>query len=534
MSASRESSLQDQDRDQGLEARPACYSSALQELLCIITLTFAPACTAMTAGAYLISIDDTSNYFKLDGGSVSWLVGSINLSNGASLLFMGSLADHLGRKNSIIIGFSLYAVFSLIGGFMKNFVALCVMRALSGVFVSLSVPSAFGTLGAVYKEGSRRKNKFNSVLSAGNPLGAVVGYLGGSICCQLIGSWRSIHYFFAILYGFLTIIAVYSVPMDKKLNLKELTTVFKSLDYGGAFLSLAGVLLMCFSLTQADATEDKWHTPYIIALLVVGIVLMVGFVFYEIYVPAEPLIPMKIFKNKEFSICCAVIFMSWLGFQGCFAYYACLYFEKILKNSPLLATAKFCPMFISGVLVNVFAGMTLHVIPYKYLMLLGTTCFTIAHILYATMSMSRSYWSGPFLAFIIVVVGADLTFNVGSMVTYSSVTAELQSSASGLLNTVSQLAAIIGLGISSAIVSSKNPYYGTTEELDNLHLLWYSFRCAFYFGVGCCAAGIGLSLFLDIGVFHVAADIIDPEKTQIQNPDEEKQIDSINENVMNS
>ncbi|GME96354.1 unnamed protein product [Ambrosiozyma monospora] len=323
-----------------MEKRPKVFKSDAQELLCIMTLTFAPACVSMSMGAYTVSINDTIEDLNIKGSLSTWLVGAISLANGATLILMGSLADSLGRRNCILLGYFAYAMFSLIGGFMQSLVSLCVLRALSGVLISLALTSSFGFVGATYVEGSKRKNRFNAVISAGNPLGNVVGNICGAICVQFIGSWRDCHYFYAILYTMLTILAWYCIPNDKEFNWEELKKTLKELDYVGGFLSLAGFALICFSLTQVDVTERRWHTPYIIALLVVGIVLVIAMLIWESYVPKRPLIPMRIWKNTNFTLCAIIMFFDWVAFTGMFTYYTVLYLEQILKNTPILTAAK--------------------------------------------------------------------------------------------------------------------------------------------------------------------------------------------------
>ncbi|CDK24795.1 unnamed protein product [Kuraishia capsulata CBS 1993] len=488
------------------EKRPAQFKTFFQELLCLGTLVFAPAAASMSQTAYQISLNKVSEEFNVTGGLLTWAVTSISLANGSVLLFMGGLADGIGRKNAIVISFIAYALFSLIGGFMHNFVALCIMRAIQGMFVAGAVPAGAAVVGTSYMAG-KRKNKAMACFAAGAPIGAVLGFVVGGVCCQVL-SWRAVQFFYTILFGLLSITAYFSIPNDKVITMKAIKETFKDLDYGGTLLSVAGFVLICFSLTQVDATKKEWKTPYIIALLIVGFFLIVGLGFYEYYVPKNPLMPPRLWKNGNFVCVISIMCFSWMSFNGSITFYAILYFEEVLKYSPLHTTACFLPLPVAGIMVNIFAGLTLHKIPGKFLVIVGQIGFLIAGILWATQSIHRLYWSGPFLSFICLVIGADLTYNVANQVTLSAIPKHMQGKAAGVFNMSIQLAASVALGITSAIVSARNPYYGTSEETKHIPELFDGFKNAYYFAIGCSSISLLLAVFvLKVGTTGNAKDL---------------------------
>ncbi|GMF45982.1 unnamed protein product [[Candida] boidinii] len=343
------------------ESRPSCFTSAFQEYLCVLVLAFAPSAASMASSSFQVSLTELSSYFDVVGGKLTWSVSSVMLANGSCLLLMGGLADAFGRRNTLLFGYISYTISAIIGGFMKNYVALCIFRALQGMFVAASVPSAAGFLGATYKNG-RRKNMVMSIFAAGAPVGGSLGLVLGAVFAQIF-NWRAVHFFLAIFFGILTILAFIVMPSDKKVNWTEAMKILKSLDYLGSFISLSGVTLICFSLTQADSVETKWHTGYVIALLVVGIVLIGCFIVYESYVPKRPVMPMQMWKSKSFCLAMGIAAFAYMEFFGVLNYYAALYFEQIRNYSAIITGVCFLTQPIAGTLVNIFAGLTMHLIP---------------------------------------------------------------------------------------------------------------------------------------------------------------------------
>jgi MFS family permease len=501
------------------EQRPPIFTSMFHEYICIFLCTFGPAAASMSSTAYQTMLLPLSEYFGIQGGKLVWSVSSVMLANGACLLLMGGIADAFGRKNAMIIGFSMYAIFSLICGFMHNFVLLCLFRGLQGAAVACSTPAAAGFLGSTYKN-SKRKNMVMSCFGIGAPVGGALGYFIAGVCVVAL-DWRAVQFFLTILFGILAILVIFFIPNDKKVDIKHCKNVFLNLDYGGALISLTSFTFICFSLTNVDATENRWRTPYIIALLVVGVALIPAFAIYELYIPKNPLMPMQLYKNKNFCLCMIIATFSWLLFQGMLGYNSVLYFENIRGYPIMIVACCFLTQPIAGTLVNIFAGFTMHKIPGKYLMSTGTLGFLGTALVWSTMSIDRNYFLGPFWAFILSVIGADLIYNISNRVTLSSLEKKLQSRGAGTFNTIIQLSAAVGLGINSTIITSKYPAYGTPQQNDDPAGLLHAMKYSFYVGIALSGSAFILTLFLKVGVIGInnKADT-DGNSRAIQEPSE--------------
>lgn len=480
------------------EQRPPIFKTAFHEFICVFLCTFGPAAASMASSAYQTLLKSTSEYFDIDGGKLTWSVSSVMLANGSCLLLMGGIADAFGRKNAMIIGFSLYAIFSLIAGFMHNFVLLCLFRGLQGAAVACSTPAAAGFLGSTYKD-SKRKNMVMSCFGIGAPVGGASGFFIAGVCVVAL-DWRATQFFLSILFGCLTISVIIFMPNDKKINWKHSKYIFKNLDYIGALLSLSAFVLICFSLTDADNAPKRWKTGYIIALLIVGCFLVAMFVIYEIYVPKNPLMPMQLYKNKNFCLCMIIASFSWMVFFGMLNYNAIIYFESIKNYSAIITACCMLTQPITGTLVNIFAGFTMHLIPGRILISIGTLGFLGASIIWATISIDRNYFEGPFWAFILTVIGADLIYNISNRVTLSSLEKKLQSRGAGTFNTIIQLSSAVALGLNSTIIMSKYSNYGTSQQNNDLPALLHAMKYSYYFGIALAGSAFIITLFLKIGV----------------------------------
>jgi hypothetical protein len=114
--------------------------------------------------------------------------------------------------------------------------------------------------------------------------------------------------------------------------------------------------------------------------------------------------------------------MLCLGFMGFMAaeFWLALYMQQIQKLSALEITARLLPMVINGVLVNVVCGLILHKVSNKLLMLIASLSYTTAFVIMSFMKEDSSYWAYYFPPLFLMVVGADIEFNVANVSYFSS------------------------------------------------------------------------------------------------------------------
>jgi predicted MFS family arabinose efflux permease len=103
-----------------------------------------------------------------------------------------------------------------------------------------------------------------------------------------------------------------------------------------------------------------------------------------------------------------------LGFMGFSAvtFYLSLYLQEVKHQTALEITVKLLPMVVSGVLVNVVCGLVLHRVSNKVLTGIGALAYTASFLILSFMKEDATYWAFIFPALVLVVVGADIQFNV--------------------------------------------------------------------------------------------------------------------------
>lgn len=178
------------------------------------------------------------------------------------------------------------------------------------------------------------------------------------------------------------------------------------------------------------------------------------------------------------------------------SFFIALYFQKVWHMSALMTAVHLLPMAVSGIIVNIIAGLILHRVSNKLLMYIGSSSYMVAALLLALNRESSSYWAFCFPAFAIQVIGADLEFNVANMYVMSSMPPSRQSVAGGIFQTAAKLCMTLGLGVGTAVFNS-------VQQSPSLAGYWdvetQPYSAVFWFSMASAAASVCLVPFLKIG-----------------------------------
>src|SRR6266571_3695124 len=100
-----------------------------------------------------------------------------SLTQGTFVLMAGRLGAVYGHKNLLLLGGLWFTVFTIINGFIKNFIAFNTIRALAGIGGGIILPNAVAMI-AITNPPGKARNLSLGFFGASAPIG---GYLGGII-----------------------------------------------------------------------------------------------------------------------------------------------------------------------------------------------------------------------------------------------------------------------------------------------------------------------------------------------------------------
>ncbi|KAJ5783548.1 uncharacterized protein N7518_009225 [Penicillium psychrosexuale] len=470
--------------------RPRCFTSTFQEVLFVLTATMAIGQQSFFQGCIVGVTASIGKDLHMNSAEITWINAGASLTSGAFLLTFGKLADMFGRKMLFTIGMGGFTISLLIAGFATNAIYMDVFSGILGLFAAAVVPPAVGALGATYEKPSKRKNLAFACFSAGNPLGFVGGMIISGVAAHL-ASWRASFWALAVVYGVFTVLTVWTVPADGFARTPLSVQALKQFDILGMALVVVGFAFFSSSLSLAADAPDGWKTGYVLALFIVGFFLLLAFLYWQSVTP-HPLMPLWVWRDRNFSLLIGTCCLGFMGFSAT-SFYLALYLQNVKHLSALEITVQLLPMVVSGVLVNVVCGLLLHRVSNKVLTGIGALAYTASFLILSLMKQDATYWAFIFPGLVLVVVGADIQFNVTNMYVMSTLPPSEQSIAGGIFNTVNKLCSNLGLGIATSVQSSVALRMTASSPAIQPYLSVYWFAAA--------ASGVSLVLvpFLTIG-----------------------------------
>ncbi|KAJ7726975.1 major facilitator superfamily domain-containing protein, partial [Mycena olivaceomarginata] len=212
-----------------------------------------------------------------------------------------------------------------------------------------------------------------------------------------------------------------------------------------------------FVLGQGQLAPHGWRTPYIIASLVIGVVLIVAFIFWEHRLETKeglrpPLMKLTLWTRARgrFAVIQIIAFLEWSAFLSWY-FWVQVYYEDFVKLTPVHTAVRLLPMTVAGLLCNVFVMLAVGRIDFAVLIAVGTSFTGIGALLFALIQPSAPYWAYGFPSPIVSVFGADFVFAAGTLFVAKISLPHEQSLAGGIFQTLTQLGTAFGLAITTIV-----------------------------------------------------------------------------------
>lgn len=103
--------------------------------------------------------------------------------------------------------------------------------------------------------------------------------------------------------------------------LRNPAALLTQLDLFGLLLFTAGLTLVLLPMTLAARFPDKWSSPHIIVMLVVGVVCLIAFPVWEIKFAKSPILSLELLKNRTVVGGSGVVFFAFCSFYIYQPYY---------------------------------------------------------------------------------------------------------------------------------------------------------------------------------------------------------------------
>ena len=230
---------------------------------------------------------------------VNWVLTSYIVAAAIMTSPLGWTASRIGRKKLFIICTAGFTVASMLCGIAQSIEQMVAFRLLQGIFGAALVPLSQAVMLDIYPPAMR--GSAMAIWGMGVMLGPIMGpTLGGWLTDAY--SWRWV-FFVNLPFGILTVLGL-SAFMRETPTRKDIPFSW----FGFLTLSLGiGALQMMLDRGQDQGWFDSNE------IVIEAILAVVGFYFFfaDALTSKRPFIPLKIFRDWNFSV--AVVFMFLIG-----------------------------------------------------------------------------------------------------------------------------------------------------------------------------------------------------------------------------
>ena len=354
----------------------------------------------------------------------------------------GKLGDLLGRKGLFIGALTVFLVGSAIGGLAQDMTWLIVARAVQGIGGGGLMILSQAIIADVVPV--RERSKYMGVMGAVFGVSSVAGPLLGGWFTESIG-WRWA-FWINIPLG---LAAIASAAVFLRLPRHHTKVRF---DVWGT-ITMAIAVTSIILVASWGGTEHEWGSPTINALIVLAVVFSAAFVLAE-HRAAEPIIPLSVFRNRNFVLATSAGLFVGVAMFGTIAYLP-TYLQMVAGVDATVSGLLMIPMILGLMAAALTTGqLAARTGRYKWMPIASMIVLGVGLWLLSTLTPTTPLW--VLLAYLFIVgSGVGLAMQILVLVVQNSFPDRQVGTATGANNFFREIGASLGAAVVGALFTSR-------------------------------------------------------------------------------
>ncbi len=373
---------------------------------------------------------------------LSWVVTGYALATAASTPIWGKLGDLYGRRGMYMWSIVIFLIGSALSGISQNMNELIGFRALQGLGAGGLIVGAMAIIGDLIPP--RDRGRYQALIGGMMPIAFVGGPLVGGLLTDHL-SWRWVFYI-NIPLGIAALVVTGLFMHLPKQRIKA------RIDYVGAVLLTVGVVSLTLAASWGGS-QYPWGSWQIISLFATSAVFLAAFVYAETRV-AEPILPLRLFANRNFSVAQILSFLVGAGMFGAVNFLP-QYMQNVLGASATASGLLLLPLMFGMLIVMLGTGqITSRTGRYREFPIIGSALMVVGMLLLLFLGVNTTTVVASALT-LVLGIGMGFVMQNTMLITQNSVELRDMGAASGSVTLFRTVGGSLGVALLGSIYVSQ-------------------------------------------------------------------------------
>ncbi|RUS17289.1 major facilitator superfamily domain-containing protein [Endogone sp. FLAS-F59071] len=425
-----------EEAGQGVPKSQLSTTSKILLFIGLVLAVFLGSLDGTIVSTCLPVIASTFNAFD----SITWVAVSYLLTFNALQPLYGKFSDIFGH--TMLFAICSFLIGSAGCGAATSSLMLIIFRAMAGMGGAGLFGLVFIIIADIFP--LEERPRYQAIIGSSFGFSSVFGpLLGGA-------------FYINLPIGAITILAVVlflNLPYDRSSLIEKL----KRVDFAGTLVLIAAVICILLPITWGGETY-AWSSPIEISLFIVAVILLGLFVIVEWKFAREPIMPLRLFKNRSIVAVFITQFFVGMAFFG-YIFYLPIFFQVVRGATPTLAGLQLLPMMLGLVIIGNIAGGFMQTIQKRLpptfaahvlYIYVGNAFFVLGAGLTSTLDENTS--SGITVVYLLLIgIGLGLTLQMNVYAAQSAAEIQDMAVATSMASFFQSIGGSIGIAIFGAL-----------------------------------------------------------------------------------